>query len=118
MRTVFRARRLLKGAGALLLTLIFWAGLTRLIDAQSPDASQQALNALASYTVDTGHDQAALWLDRLGYQPAVPAHEWAQYPAQRKFAVAYLAAQHADPQRGGDRFLAALSQDLARRYDS
>lgn len=113
-----RSRRLIGSVGVIALTALLWFGLSRLTDAQGAQSGSQALDALASYTVDTGQDLTAAWLDRLGYQPAVPAPEWAQYPAHRKLAMAYLAAQHADPARGGDRFLAALSQDLARRYDS
>lgn len=87
---------------------------------QNPVVSAQdasALSTVAEYTfgrVDLAH---ALLL-RHGYQPTVETAVWRQFPSVRKLETAYIAAEKADPGRGGEKLLALLASDLARQYES
>jgi hypothetical protein len=56
-------------------------------------------------------------LDQLGYTPPPAlAPRWGTVPDYQKLHYAYLAAVNADPQQGGERFLALMSADLSRRH--
>ncbi|HYT76766.1 MAG TPA: hypothetical protein VEL79_18570, partial [Vicinamibacterales bacterium] len=83
--------------------------------ARSP--SDRAIQTLAGYHAGSAVDQADTALKRIGYSPFVPAGEWAAYPPDRKFYVAYLAAIRANPTDGGEKYLALLAHNLARLYD-
>jgi hypothetical protein len=88
--------------------------------AQNGDVSSEhaaALSTLAEYMfgrVDLAHTL----LMNHGYTPAMDQVTWRQFPSVRKLETAYIAAEKADPGRGGERLLALLSADLARHYES
>jgi hypothetical protein len=79
------------------------------------DAS--ALSTLSEYMVGRV-DLAQTLLRRHGYQPSVIEATWRQFPSVRKLETAYLAAEAAAPNRGGEKLLALLASDLAQEYES
>ena len=81
------------------------------------EQTEQVFKSIAKYTSGIS-DKTTQFLKKQGYNP--PAYlkkEFNQYPAIRKIEMAYEAAENKKKGKGGKRFLAMLSKDLAQRYE-
>jgi hypothetical protein len=76
-----------------------------------------ALSTLSEYMVGRV-DLAHALLRKHGYRPAIDDSTWHQFPSVRKLETAYVAAETASPNRGGEKLLALLASDLAQQYES
>ena len=63
-------------------------------------------------------DLSGKLLRKFCYEPSVAPQTWQGFPAIRKLATAYEAAEAANPGVGGDKLLALLSQSLAQQYEA
>ncbi|GEM_PF-4816759 len=101
----------------LLLTL-FTVLLSSNIYGQEGDVNpQEIIKLLAKYTSTS--EITTQFLTKQGYEPPKYIQkEWKQYPAIRKIEMAYEAAENGRKGKGGQSFLAMLSQDLARQYQA
>ncbi|MGB0524770.1 MAG: hypothetical protein ACPGJS_17485 [Flammeovirgaceae bacterium] len=85
----------------------------------SKEDLNNAVQSIARYTTPSV-DRTSQLLASYGYQPpAYLKNEWRSFPAIRKIEMAYEAAEAVPAQRGkgGERLLALMSQDLARKYN-
>ena len=83
----------------------------------STQQRKAAVEAIAEYL--TGHaDWSGRMLQKFCYEPSVAPPTWRHYPAVRKLAIAYEAAEAANPGIGGDMLLALLSKSLAQQYEA
>lgn len=89
----------------------------QLAPARQSDEHGKAIAALAEYFGASG-DAVTRSLDSYGYKPPVPLPTWQRFPVIKKLEYACAAAETADPNGGGDRLLALLSQNLAQQYES
>ena len=112
--------KLLRGAVAIFLlsVLLLFSPLVSSASGKSmPGKQRAAIEAIGEYM--TGHaDWAGRLLQKYCYEPSVPAATWQHYPAVRKLAIAYEAAEAVNPGVGGDRLLALLSKALAQQYEA
>lgn len=107
-----------RGIAAVLIVAALLLALPATADAQAlPESHQRALAVAAEYLTFGSRDVDRV-LSSNDYSPPVPATVWQRVPAIRKLEIAYLEAVNAAPDSGGDEFLALLSQDLARQYES
>jgi hypothetical protein len=84
---------------------------------QLPERYVEAIDRAAVYfsLPDQTADQL---LRRLGFNhPGIADADWQRMSAYHRIETAYLSAEAADPNRGGERFLALLSRALAQEYE-
>jgi len=82
-----------------------------------PDQRQQiAISALSKYLAGSS-DAVDRYHAQIGYAPPNQA-DMVGFPVLRKIELAYVAAESAAPGMGGERYLALMSQALAREYNS
>ena len=76
-----------------------------------------AIETLAEYATGST-DWVGKALQKYCYEPSVAASTWQHFPAVRKLAIAYEAAEAANPGAGGDMLLALMSKALAQQYEA
>lgn len=99
------------------LGFVFFSNSANAQDNLTKEQTEEVFKSLAKYT-SGAYDKTTQFLKKQGYQP--PAYlqkEWKQYPAVRKIEMAYEAAENGS-KKGGKKFLAMLSKDLAQRYEA
>jgi hypothetical protein len=83
----------------------------------SAQQRKAAMKAVAEFL--TGRtDLSGKMLQKFCYEPSIALLTWQGFPAIRKIATAYEAAEAANPGIGGDKLLALLSQSLAQQYEA
>lgn len=99
----------------MLFGLLAWAAVA--IAVPLSDAHKQALHVIAEYAHGSV-DLATHYLAKLGfrYSPPIGEDVWSEFPTVRKIEAAYVAAEAAAPDKGGQVLLFKLANELAQDF--